>query len=344
MNILVIKQTSLGDVLHSTVHIRAIKRRFPGSHLTLLTAASSADIYRNNPRVDELILYERRKRRWLREPLRAARHFCAVLARVRARRYDLAFDLQGLARSVVFLYAARAGKKFVKGNWPRLDGFRDRSLHAIKEMDGVLARAGIAPGENEHENDGAAMEWFGGEDERRHIGEWLARANPKQLPLLVCSPFSRWASKDWPLANYMETAAQLTAGGDFAAVFCGDAAARARIAAALPRAPNLHNLAGELTLAQFAELVGRARLLLGGDSFPMHLACARGVPVVALFAPTDEARTGPPPGARATLLRAPGCARCDRRNCRRRCLKKLPVEAVLAAVRAELARPRPIEA
>ncbi|MGR3914363.1 MAG: glycosyltransferase family 9 protein, partial [Gammaproteobacteria bacterium] len=284
MNILVIKQTSLGDVLHSTGHIRAIKQNFPGCHLTLLTAAASADIYRHNPRVDELILYERRKRRWRREPLRAARHFGAVLARVRARRYDLAFDLQGLARSVVFLYAARAKKKVVKGNWPGMLGFRDRSLHAIKEMDGVLARAGLRAGDT-------AMEWFGGEDARRHIDDWLARANPKRRPLLVCSPFSRWASKDWPLARYVEIAARL--GDSCHIAFCGDAAARARINAALPRAPHLHNLAGALTLAQFAELVGRARLLLSGDSFPMHLACARGVAALALFAPTDEARTGP---------------------------------------------------
>lgn len=330
MNILVIKQTSLGDVLHSTGHIRAIKQNFPGSHLTLLTAASSADIYRHNPRVDELILYERRKRRWRREPLRAARHFGEIMARVRARRYDLAFDLQGLARSVVFLYAARAKKKFVKGNWPGLDGFREPSLHAIQEMDGVLARAGLRVGDT-------AMEWFGGEDERRHMDDWLARANPKRLPLLVCSPFSRWASKDWPLAHYVEIAARL--GDGFSIAFCGDAAARARIDAALPRAPHLHNLAGALTQAQFAELVARARLLLGGDSFPMHLACARGVPVLALFAPTHEARTGPPRGARATLLRAPGCKRCDRRDCRRRCLEKLPVDAVFAALKAELDAP-----
>ena len=58
MNILVIKQTSLGDVLHSTPHIRAIKARYPQAHLTLLTAQGSAGIYADHPDIDRLVLFD----------------------------------------------------------------------------------------------------------------------------------------------------------------------------------------------------------------------------------------------------------------------------------------------
>ena len=326
MNILVIKQTSLGDVLHSSGHIRVIKQNFPRSHLTVLTAKTSAGIFRHNPNVDELILFERRKKK------HALRHFVDTAAKVRARNYDLAFDLQGLARSVIFLYAARARKKFVKGNWPGSPGFRDKKLHAITEMDNVLALAGLQVGDT-------AMEWFGDSESRARINNFLARENPANLPLLVCSPFSRWQSKNWPLMNYVELAQKF--GGEVVTVFCGDESSRAEIAGAISRLqnPNLHNLAGALSAAEFAELIARAKLVVSGDSFPMHLACARKISAVALFGPTFETRTGPPPGAPAKILRAPGCNRCDRANCPRRCLRNLPVDAVFAAARAVLRAP-----
>lgn len=327
MNILVIKQTSLGDVLHSTGHIRTIKENFPDCRLTLLTAAASADIYRHNPWVDDLIVLDlgRIKRQWRRRPAPTARHIAGVFSRVRARRFALAFDLQGLARSVVFLYAARAGQKYVKGRWPGLARFHNPALHAIAEMDGVLGRARLSVTDT-------SMELFTGAAQRRHIDELLARINPGGKPLLLFSPFSRWKSKDWPLRRYVELAARL--GGSCCVVFTGAAQWQQRIAEALPADCPAVNLAGRLSLAQFAELVGRAQLMVCGDSFPMHAACARKVPVVALFGPTDESKTGPV-GAGHQVLRAPDCARCDRPDCRRRCLARLSIEAVFSALHAK---------
>lgn len=357
MNILVIKQTSLGDALHATGPIRAIKENFPDGRLTVLTAAASADIYRHNPWVDDLIELDlaRVKRDWRRRPLATWRHIAGVFRAVRARRFDLAFDLQGLARSVVFLYAARAGAKFVKGNWrgPRMARFRRPALHAIAEMEGVLRCAGLTVGDT-------SMEFFTDADSRRAVDTVLAQINPRGLPVLVFSPFSRWPAKDWPPARYVELAARLggrgdgdgdgdgngngdgSGGGDgdgygCLAVFTGAESARARIDAALAAGPaGAVNLAGRLSLAQFAELVARARVVVSGDSFPMHLACAQKTPAVALFGPTDERKTGPV-GANHTVIRAPNCAKCDRPNCARGCLDNITVDAVLEAVTAKLA-------
>ena len=330
MNILVIKQTSLGDVLHSTGHIRTIKENFPHCRLTVLTAAGSADIYRHNPRVDEMILFEHRrvKRECWRHPVRTARYIAGVISRVRATRFELAFDLQGLARSVVFLYAARAGKKYVKGRWPGLGRFRNPALHAIAEMDGVLGQARLSIADT-------SMEFFTGAAERQYIDDLLAQINPARKPLLVFSPFSRWNSKDWPLPRYVEIAARLA--DECVVVFTGSAVVRGRIEQALSGDDDTGpvNLAGELTIPQFAELAGRATLMLAGDSFPMHLACAQNTPVVALFGPTLESKTGPL-GAAHEVIRAPDCARCDRPDCRRHCLGKLSTDAVFRVLRARL--------
>ncbi len=333
MKILVIKQTSLGDVLHSTGHIRALKKHYPDSHLTLLTASTSVDIYRYNAWVDEIIVIDRYriKHNWYREPIWAWREISGVMAKIRQHRFDLAIDLQGLAKSVLFLYGAKSNRKLVKGNWWGLEGFRDKNLHAIREMDQVLQLAAI-PTNN------TAMEFCVSTEQKHTVDNLLARTNPQARPLLVMSPFTRWPSKDWPLENYLLTRKAVT--DQFHVVFTGSRERRSEVEEAM----HLHgltgeqvsnaNLLGELSLPEFAELVRRAEWILTGDSFPMHVAGAVKTPVVALFGPTDEKKTGPL-GPYDQVIRVAGCARCDQPSCRRQCLARLDPAEVIRAIRAD---------
>lgn len=364
MNILVIKQTSLGDVLHSTGHLRTIKQNFPDSHLTLLTSPGALDIYRHNPWVDEILLFEsyRIKREWRKHPLRCLRYIRTTITAIRKRHYALAFDLQGLGKSVLFLYAARAEQKYVKGNWRTfgigtpLHRFRNRNLHAIAEMDGVLRTANLRIRDT-------TMEIITAPSARRTIDKLCARINPQQKPLLLISPFTRWRAKNWHLHHYLQLAARAAEQLDLVvAITAADKTARAQITAglsALPTSPpppnaaakaantakpqtQIHNLAARLSLMQLGELTERAALVITGDSFPMHLACAKNTPVIALFAPTDERKTGPrptPPTNKKTkkpaphiVIRPPNCRRCDRPNCPRHCLANLPPEKVWRAL------------
>ncbi len=333
MKILVIKQTSLGDVLHSTGHVRAIKQRWPESRLVLLTASGSLDIYRHNAWVDDIILVDRAavKKRWKREPGWAIRHMTDVMHQVRRHRFDIAFDLQGLAKSVVFLYGAHAHRKFVKGRWPLLRGFRDPALHAIEEMDGVLALAGI-------EGVDTSMEFAVPEADRRSVDALLEEINPGDRPILLVSPFSRWASKDWSLDSFIAVGAALA--DSFRVVITGAPDRAGEIDAALdgPVRGRVVNLAGRLSLTEFAALVGRSRVMLTGDSFPMHVAGACGIPVMALFGPTDESRVGPR-GPASRVIRAPGCRRCDRANCPRRCLDRISTDSVVSGIREMTSEP-----
>ncbi len=326
MNILVIKQTSLGDVLHSTGHIRAIKQQFPDSHLTLLTANSSAEIYRHNPWIDQMILVDRYrvKHNWLREPLWSCRHMRSVMREVQEKSYDLAFDLQGLAKSVLFLYAAKADAKYVKGNWVGLEGFRQPELHAIKEMDGVLKLADIDVSDT-------SMEFATSAKAKSKIDQLLSEIRPDSRKMWIFSAFSRWPSKDWPLRHFAETARAIS---DKATVlFTGAAESKQAIDDALGDAANSNivNLAGQLSLGEFAELVHRADGMLTGDSFPMHVACAQKTPVIALFAPTDERKVGPT-GPDDLVIRAPDCRICDRKNCQRGCLARILPEEVVGLI------------
>ena len=146
------------------------------------------------------------------------------------------------------------------------------------------------------------------------------------------SPYSRWKTKDWPLQNYLKLAWEVA--DDYLPVLTGTGDRKREIADALAGSPDnpVINLAGELTLLEFAELVGRARLMLTGDSFPMHVAGAMKIPVIALFGPTDENKVGPL-GAQDHVLRVSDCDKCDRANCKKQCLARLENRVVIEAVR-----------
>ena len=341
-NILVIKQTSLGDVLHSTGHIRAIKLAYPDSHLTLLTSVSCEAIYVHNPYVDRIITVDRDsvKRNGLRHPLRVWRHLADVQRQINERSYDLAIDLQGLLKSVLFLYRAHARIKVVKGRWLGLRGFKNRALHAIDEMTAVLGCVDI-------EVDDATMAFYTSEEAQLQAEQLLGEINPDSRPLVLISPFTRWQSKNWPLANSIEAAIRIS---DFAQVaISGAPNDREAIELELnhqlddsPKIenssarPKLHNIAGKANLACFAEVMRKADLLITGDSFPMHLAGAVQTPVLAMFGPTDEFKTGPR-GEQSQVIRPANCSMCDRANCEKRCLSRISVDQVVADARKQLA-------
>jgi len=326
VNILVIKQTSLGDVLHSTGHIRTIRENFPDSRITLLTATSSYDIYRHNPNIDDVILFERYrvKSDWYKHPLWAIQHISDVMRQVRSCDYDVAIDLQGRLKSVIFLYAAKAKRKIVKGNWWGLDGFRQRELHAIREMDEVLNKAGLVVNDTH-------MELHVSSVERQKVKQLLTEINPGNKKLVILSPFTRWPGKNWPLDHFAQFAKNLSE--DMRAVFTGSDTDGAPIQKLLDSDSVLGvNLAGKLSLLEFAELVKQSSALLTGDSFPMHVAGAMGTPVIAVFGPTDEGRVGPV-GRNAIVLRADDCDRCYRRsNCPKRCMERVSPKQVMESL------------
>ena len=105
MKILVIKQTSLGDVLHATAALTAIRDAHPSAHLTVLTSTAAQELLKHNPNIDELIIFDRYgvKRNWWRRPVWTFQQFVQTLKVVRLNEYDLALDLQGSWKTVIFL-------------------------------------------------------------------------------------------------------------------------------------------------------------------------------------------------------------------------------------------------
>ncbi len=336
MNILIIKHSSLGDALHSTGHIRTIRETYPDSTITLLTAPPSHELFTYNNHIDHILVFEkeRAKREWKSNAWWVIRHIFSLLKDIRKIHYDLAFDLQGRLKSVFFLYAAKADKKYVKGRWLFLKRFRKPEIHAIKEMDHVLQLAGIQVRNSD-------MEIPISTHEERFIEALLKRVNPLNKKIIIMSPFTRWETKNWAIEKYQQVINSLDM--DVLIILTGLGDKREEIAklATPHNSRSVVNLAGDLTLLELAALMKKSDLLVTGDSFPMHLASAMHTPLIALFGPTDEERIGPV-GKHCSILRASDiCRRCYQRDhCAQDCINDIQPKQVLEEIHRWLRTPQ----
>jgi ADP-heptose:LPS heptosyltransferase len=321
MKILIIKQTSLGDVLHGTVSLPMIKARYPDAEIHFLTDRNSLPIVHVHPQISRLILtdFGSWQGYWIRRFFFVAGGVIRTFKELRKEKYDLAFDLQGRFRTVLYLYAARATEKWIKGNWPFLKGFRNKHLHAIQEMKNVLALAGIfdtqPPAKTHFEIDKEAV-------------EKIAKQYSSQEHLVVINPYTGWPSKNWPLSHY-ETFLKTFPSG-YRVLVTGEKSRQREIETLCLRVnrQDITSLAGKLNLNELAALVKRAQLLVSGEGFLVHLATAFETPVVVFFGPTLENRIGPT-GRSHAILRAENCRGCYRPRCSKKCLTRISPEVAI---------------
>lgn len=348
--ILIIKPSSLGDVVHALPVLAGLRRAHPRAHISWLIGTAFADLLAGHPLIDELILFDRARfgRMWFSPG--AAGAFVAFVRSIRARRFDLVVDLQGLFRSGFLAYASGARRRIGFADARELAAvfYTDRvrcggEVHAVERNLRVAAALGL-PAEPEFP---LAVE-----------PQALARAREKVGPAcderarVALVVGARWPTKVWPAERMGELVAALSRAGRRRVVMLGAAADRAMTDAILRRGEQLgaepgdvNDLVGRTTLRELAAVLSLADVVVCQDSGPMHLAAALGRPIVALFGPTDERRTGPySAGARVVRVEL-DCAPCRRRRCRfartdprhHRCMGDISAERVVQEVAAALA-------
>jgi ADP-heptose:LPS heptosyltransferase len=312
MNILVIKQTSLGDVLHSTAALKAIKKKYPHAAVTFMTDERSLVIVKDNPHIDSFIIVDVKywEQNWYKHPVKVMQNIRKSLSELKQTTYDIAFDLQGLERTVFFLYHAKAKTKYIKGWFPFLKGFNNKKLYALTEIHNVLKVAGI-------DMTGCLPEIFIPDAVKASVDTLYKKYNPGNKKLVLFSPFSSWISKDWPLTNYISLAKKL--GPAYKVLFTGSTDKKEAIDKALTAVSLSHieSIAGETSLLEFAELVRRCSLLISSEGFSVHVGSVFNTPTLVFFGPTSEERVGPF-GKNSHVLRAGKCKKepCYNRKCR----------------------------
>ncbi len=273
MRLLVVKLSSLGDVLHALPVVHRLADGL-GAEVDWVTQPEYVPLVRCVERVDRVIPFPRR---------RFLSGLGAFRRAVRDRDYGLVLDLQGLLKSAVAARLARGER--VVGVARRREGAgwlvsdappaRPGPRHAVDRLLDVAEHLGLARTPVEFRMRALRAEAGPG----RHVG---------------MVPFSRWAAKNWPATNFAEAARAIRARSGAAVHLFGgpsDAEGCAGIAAAAGE--GVENRAGRTGLPELAGWLAAMDAVLSVDSGPMHLAAAMGTPVVALFGPTDPRLTGP---------------------------------------------------
>lgn len=299
--ILLIKLSSLGDLLQISALTARCKEVWPDAEVTLLSGAAGSVVARGLPGVDRVIVRQPGLRGWWR-----------TVRQLRADRYDLAVDLQGLFRSWSLIAVTDSGCRIGKGRFPRLHHRllhrRKVPRHAVADYCSWLPLLKVTPPAD-------PLPGWNPPGITADEETLLEETFPGK-PVVVCCPFSRWPSKLWPDQHWQQLFA-LFAGNGWQPVVTGSVSERAKAVKLCGN--NALNLCGSLSVAGFAALLQRAQGAVTMDSFAMHLCDALGTAVVALFGPTDPHRTGPcRPSSR--VLQGAGCRRipCLKRRCRYR--------------------------
>jgi lipopolysaccharide heptosyltransferase II len=352
VNILLIRLRLIGDVVFTTPIPRALKRAFPGARITYLVEAEAAPVVRANPAIDEVMIVGR--------PRGLARIAAdARLAhRLRRRRFDVAVDLHGGPRSSWLAWASgarqRIGYDITGRQWmytrtiPRPHEFRPR--HSVVNQWDLLGAIDGWPGDApDPTRDPVEMPLDPAADAR--ITERLrAHGIGAGEDLVVAHVSAGNPFRRWPEAAFVELVGALAAASPRRRIVLSsgpsDRRAADRIAvaarAALGEAAGRVVDFGEFDLAELRALIARARLFVGGDTGPLHVAATTTTPIVGLYGPTLAARSAPwrDPRVPTEAVQVDGlaCRPCDQRVCLPgdfRCLTTLkPSEVLSAAERA----------
>lgn len=338
-NILVIKLRYLGDVLLSTPVLTALRERFPTARLTMAVNRGTEDMVKWNPDLQDMIVVERSG---IVAQLRA-------LHQVRQRRFDCVIDLTDGDRSAVLTRFSGA---------PVRIGFNDE--HRWR---GQLYSTIISTGPaivHRIERDLAALSPLGIESKsgplRLHISKEDEVAADRLLqelgvmgpngssptPLVMLHPGARYWFKAWPAERFASLADRLTHLYGCRVLIGGseqDSGIAANIVAQTRSRPL--SIAGRATLLQFAAVLKRCRLFVGNDNGAMHMAAAMGMPVVALFGPSNPAEWRPRGDHVSIIYKDLDCRACFHPTCDRgeeNCMRQITVEEVLVTASQVLVR------
>ncbi len=328
--VLLVRFSSIGDILLTTPLVRALARRHPEAKLVYVTKRAMAPLVADNPHLTEVVTLE---------PGEPIRH---LARRLRTLAPTHGLDLHGSVRSAGLRLLVRC----------RWSGYRKRKLARAllisAKLDAYRRRAPAAVAERYFEAarrldtrpDGGPPEFCLGPGATERVAQWLAeRGLGGGARLAALAPGAAHATKRWPVAHWSALVERLGAAGYRPVVVGGpeDRGLAQQLVAEGGSA--VASAAGEFSLQETGALLARARVVVSGDTGVMHMATGVGTPVVALFGPT-VAQFGffPYHAPAAVLERALDCRPCSATGTaacplgHHRCLADITPEEVAAAV------------
>ncbi len=322
--ILLIRLSSLGDIVLTTPAIRAVRAHFPDAYIAMLVAKQSAAILRENPHLDEIITFNRlAKDKDTGEMLR-------IIHRLRERKFTRAIDFQRKFRTEMLMSFSGAAERIGKGRFCTVRVREQGNKHATAHYFDLLHAAGI-PAEDQ------TLELFLSASERFAAVQRFDAVGVKNGELKVgLFPGAGWELREWMPERFAAIGDRLVQHFNANVLIFGGQ----KEAALVQRVANLMNaeaipFAGNLEVRQLAACLEKCDLFLTNDTGPMHIAAAVGTRTVSLFGPGNHIRFQPLGTSHQTLRHAVPCSPCKQftDKCKDNiCMKGIGVDEVWQAV------------
>ena len=317
--ILIIKPSSLGDIVHSLPVLDTLHRCFPGAEIHWLIAKGFEGILENHPMLKKVWIIHKDKWKKISRIQATVAELRALFRDLRKERFDLVIDLQGLFRSGLIAKATgalmRIGFKEAREGSTTfythtVEGGKD--IHAVDRYLRIPAFLGCKVGKVRFpfppygQSPSAALSF------------------PGEYAVMV--PGARKPVNRWPARRFGELASRLP----IRTLVLGSRGDR-MLAEEVVRASEgkAESIAGKTDIRGLTQVIRGARFMVSNDTGPMHIAVAFGIPVFALFGPANPARTGPYGKGHTVIRKDISCAPCYRKTCKNpRCLDMISTEEV----------------
>ncbi len=342
--ILIIRFSSLGDVVLTTPVIGALKSAFPGSEISFLTKSQYGDVLRADPRISSLVEFD---------PDGADKGASGLLRlawQLRSQDFDLLIDLHSNLRSFFVRRLVKSGMKLKYGKrWltrffmVHCKFLKPKSIHTVDSYLGVLRRLQIDDADRN-------PLVFPASGDLKFAENFLLERNVKKDDIVIAvHPGAKWDTKRWDQEKFAEVCRAVIDRLGAKVMLLGDEREKGivlKMISGLP-ADRAFEAVG-LPLGELAALIAGCDCLISNDSGPMHLASALGVPVAAIFGPTHPKLGFAPVGSKNVVLCADvecspcslhGEKRCSKKS--RFCMDLIDPAAVLQAVERLIKEKKP---
>jgi heptosyltransferase-2 len=327
----------IGDAVMALPALRAVRKRFPEAEIAIVGRPYVTDIYHDQEICDRLIPYDPKG---LHSGISGRERLAAEL---RAHKFDVALLLQNAfdaawlawrARIPKRIGYARDGRSFLLTKAIPLPRHGEIPAHEKFYYLELLRRAGWL----DSVQDETFISLRVSEEKRRSADEFLCASGARQgaLRIAIGAGASYGSAKCWPPPRFAEVANQLQSEVDADVILFGtavEASVSTAISAEMHRPPI--NLTGKTAIAELPALLSQCHLFIGNDSGAMHVAAAVGLPVIAVFGPTDPEGTAPVTPRCTIVQQKPYCSPCFLRRCPtdHRCMTAITANMVEAAAR-----------
>jgi heptosyltransferase I len=331
--ILMIRPSALGDVCRTVPCLVSLRRRYPEATIDWLVNAPFAPAVSAHPALSGVVPFDRASAS-VRGIVKGTGWFRGMMADLRARRYDLVIDLQGLARSGLFAWGTKAPRRVGFANARELGwiGVNERhhvdaGMHTVDRMLRLLDLAGVPP----------VL------DMRLHVAPAWREEVPGVLRgrrYAVLAPTSRWEGKRWPIERFAALVPRVLECGYDAVAVVGSMGERAQCGPVLElatREPSrVVDLLGATSVGGLMAVIEGSALVVANDSASLHMAVGFDKPLVALFGPTRVGLVGPFRREADVIQHAEPGDRFEHKDSESgfAMMRRISVEEVVAAVRA----------